>query len=41
MKNQKGISMITLVVTMVVMLILIGVVGNYSLENINCFDNSG
>ncbi len=35
MKNQKGISMITLVVTMVVMLILIGVVGNYSLENIN------
>lgn len=35
MKNQNGISMITLVVTMVVMLILIGIVGNYSLENIN------
>ena len=34
MKNQKGISLITLVVTMVVMLILIGVVGQYSLENI-------
>lgn len=34
MKSQKGISLITLVVTMVVMLILIGVVGNYSLENI-------
>lgn len=34
MKNQRGISLITLVVTMVVMLILIGVVGKYSLENI-------
>lgn len=34
MMNQKGISLITLVVTMVVMLILIGVVGSYSLENI-------
>ena len=35
MENQRGISMITLVVTMVVMMIMIGVVGNYSLENIN------
>lgn len=34
MNNQKGISLITLVVTMIVMMILIGVVGNYSLENI-------
>ena len=34
MKNQRGISLITLVVTMIVMLILVGVVGKYSLENI-------
>ena len=34
MKSQKGISLITLVVTMVVMMILVGVVGKYSLENI-------
>lgn len=34
MKNQKGISLITLIVTMVVMMILIGVVGKYSLENV-------
>ncbi len=32
--NNRGISLITLVVTIMVMLILIGVVGNYSLENI-------
>ena len=34
MKSNKGISLITLVVTIMVMLILIGVVGKYSLENI-------
>ena len=34
MNNQKGISLITLVVTIMVMIILIGVVGKYSLENI-------
>ena len=34
MRTQKGISLITLIVTMVVMMILIGVVGKYSLENI-------
>lgn len=34
MKKQKGISLITLVVTIMVILILIGVVGKYSLENI-------
>ncbi len=34
MKSNRGISLITLVVTIMVMLILIGVVGKYSLENI-------
>ncbi|MBR3888713.1 MAG: hypothetical protein IKJ32_06405 [Clostridia bacterium] len=34
MNNQRGISLITLVVTIMVMIILIGVVGKYSLENI-------
>ena len=34
MRNNKGISLITLIVTIMVMLILIGVVGTYSLETI-------
>lgn len=34
MKNNKGISLITLIVTIMVMLILIGVVGTYSLDTI-------
>ena len=34
MNNKSGISLITLVVTIMVMLILIGIVGKYSLENI-------
>ncbi len=34
MKNQKGISLITLIVTIMVMLILLGVVGKYSLDSI-------
>lgn len=40
MKDQRGISLITLVVTMIVMLILIGVVGKYSLENIEKSNNA-
>lgn len=34
MKNNKGISLITLTVTIIVMIILIGVVGVYSLDTI-------
>lgn len=34
MNNERGISLITLVVTIMVMIILISVVGKYSLENI-------
>ena len=41
MNNQRGISLITLVVTIMVMIILIGVVGKYSLENIQEATNIG
>lgn len=34
MKNQRGISLITLIVTILVMIILLGVVGKYSLDSI-------
>lgn len=34
MKKQSGVSLITLIVTMMIMLILVGIVGKFSLDNI-------
>lgn len=34
MKSKSGVSLITMIVTMMIMLILIGVVGKYSIDNI-------